>query len=130
MTPITTNGFTPPERIHNPGVRLIKFDRQSNRQLDILQYYVDLPTANREKRFDLKMGYSATDMYTVPDIMPDALSKLIGKFEDPSGVYFKDYLNWYNTNATTDMHCDATCHKAIMCGFRNFKKDRFSRCLR
>ena len=130
VTPLTWKGWKPPERVHNPGVRLIKFDRQSNRQLDILQYYVDLPTANREKRVDLKTGYAATNMYGIPDIMPDALSKLIDKFEDPTGVYFKDYLNWYDTTATKDIHCNATCHKAIMCGLRNFKKRDFFRCFR
>ena len=120
--------WIPNEKDHNPGVRLIKFDRQSNRQLDILQYYVDLPTANRKRRVYLKTGYSAIDMYEIPDIMPEALSKLIDKFEDPTGAYFKDYLNWYNTNSTDAMPCDLTCHKAVMCGLRNFRKREFSRC--
>ena len=128
VTPITGKGWEPPENDHNPGVRLIKYDRQSYRQLDILQYYVDLPTANREKSVNLKLGYAATEMYEIPDIMPEALSKLIDKFEDPVGVYFKDYINWYNTNATKDFQCESKCHKAIMCGLRHFKKCEFSRC--
>lgn len=125
MTPITwrKGGY------HNPGIRLVKYDRQSNRQLDILQYYIDLSAANKNKHATVILGYAATEEYGVRDIMPQALDKLVNKFEDPSGNSFKRYLQWFNTNATRDFLCDAKCHKVFMCGLRHCKTQAFSQCL-
>lgn len=114
---------------HNPGVRLIKYDRQSGRQLDILQYYVDLPTANKHNHVNWTLGYTATKEYSIPDIMPESLGALVNKYLDPNSPIFKKYVNWYNTNAVKDFSCNAQCHKIVMCGFRHLTQEEFFQCI-
>lgn len=114
---------------HNPGVRLIKYDRQSGRQLDILQYYVDLPTANKQNHVNWTLGYTATKEYSIPDIMPESLGALVNKYLDPNSPIFKKYVNWYNTNAVKDFPCNAQCHKIVMCGFRHLTQEEFFQCI-
>lgn len=126
VTPITD----PAGLEHNPGVRLIKYDRRFGRQLDILQYYVDLPTANREKYVNLTLGYTATEEYGIPDIMPESLATLVDKFKVPTGDCFKQYIKWYNTNAVKNYPCNVQCYKAFMCGIKYPKKKEFSICIK
>ena len=121
---------TETEPPHNPGARLIKYDRQSGRQLDILQYYVDLPTANAKRQLNWTLGYVATNEYSIPDITPAAMDALVTKLQDPAGKYFEKYVNWYNTNAIKGYPCNAQCHKSVMCGFKHMKEEDFIQCLK
>lgn len=114
---------------HYPGARLIKYDRRSGRQLDLIQYYVDLSEANRQKRVNWTLGYSATNEYMIPDIMPESLGALVSKFQSPNSQLFKKYVNWYNTNAVKDYPCSTQCHKTVMCGFRYLTQEDFLRCV-
>ena len=120
---------TETEPPHNPGARLIKYDRQTGRQLDILQYYVDLPTANQNKHVNWTLGYVATSEYDIPDIMPESLEALVNRLQDPTSPYFKKYVTWYNTNAARDYPCTALCHSAVVCGFRHLEENEFNRCI-
>ena len=114
---------------HNPGARLIKYDRQSGRQLDILQYYVDLPAANANRQLNWTLGYIATNEFSIPDITPESMDALVIKLQDSSGQIFKKYVNWYNTNAIKGYPCNTQCHKSVMCGLRHMKEEDFVRCL-
>lgn len=129
ITPKTFNRTDLPKPYHNPAIRLIKYDRQTKRQLDILQYYVDLPTANRDKHVNLTLGYIATELYGIPDVMPDALALLVNKFQDPTGVYFKQLIRWYNTNGVQNYPCNDKCHKNFLCAIRYLDDDRYSKCM-
>ena len=114
---------------HNPGVRLIKYDRLSGRHLELLQYYVDLPAVNTERNLQLKLGYTATKVYGISDITPCSLNKLKKKFSGVMSPDFKTYVNWYNTDAIQNNTCDVICHKTMLCGIEFLEQDDFSKCL-
>ena len=121
---------TEEEPPHNPGARLIKYDRKSGRHLDILQYYVDLPSANAQGQLNWTLGYVATNEYLIPDITPASMDALVTKLQDPAGQYIKKYVNWYNTNAVKGYPCNTLCHKSVMCGLRHMKEEDFFQCMK
>ncbi|KAL3874979.1 hypothetical protein ACJMK2_037925 [Sinanodonta woodiana] len=117
------------EPAHNPGARLVKYDRKSGSHLDVLQYYVDLPQANRDNILTWRLGYSATVDYKIPDVTPASLDKLIQRMAPLESEEFKRYVIWYNTNATTNFPCDQFCHKSVICGMKNVDEISFKNCI-
>ncbi|XP_060581957.1 acid sphingomyelinase-like phosphodiesterase 3b [Ruditapes philippinarum] len=116
---------------HNPGARLVKYDRQTGKQLDILQYYADLNSANANNKLTWTLGYNATSLYGIPDITPKSMGELNDKMTSASNQVFKAYMNWYNTNANTSdqFPCNDTCFKTVKCGIRFIDKASFTNCL-
>lgn len=127
VTPISLPMYDEP--IHNPGVRLIKYNRKFGWHLDILQYYVDLPMANRAIYVNLALGYVATEEYEIPDIRSDSLAVLVDKFQNQTGPYFQRFMKWYTTNAVESYPCNATCHKSVVCGIRYQTEQEFAVCM-
>lgn len=119
------------EPAHNPGVRLVSYDRQTGKQLDLTQYYVDLNAANRAGTLHWVLGYNATSLYGIPDISPRSMDQVVGKMTSSNDVNFKAYMNWYNTNANTsnEWPCDESCYKSVICGFKYLKQEPFQQCL-
>ena len=117
------------EPAHNPGARLIKYDKQTGYQLDIIQYYIDLDESNAQGSIVWKYGYNATYLYKIPDISPASMHSLVTRMVNGSSEEFLAYVNWYNTNGTANFPCTGMCHKAVMCGFRNMEELPFKACL-
>ncbi|XP_052796249.1 acid sphingomyelinase-like phosphodiesterase 3b [Mya arenaria] len=118
------------EPAHNPGARLVKYDRQTGKTLDILQYYADLDTVNLDQQFVWTLGYSATAMYGVPDLSVDSMHKVVNSLSDGSGSEFQNYVKWYNTNGKNPADlCNALCHHVVMCGLRYMTEKPFQQCL-
>ncbi|KAL3857501.1 hypothetical protein ACJMK2_012167 [Sinanodonta woodiana] len=113
---------------HNPGARLVKYDRESGRQYDIQQYYVDLPQANKDGNLKWKLGYNATTEYDIPDVTPASLETLVQKMSSATSQKFLKFVLWYNTNAT-EFPCNDTCHKSVLCGIKNMDESAFNQCL-
>ncbi|XP_060581958.1 acid sphingomyelinase-like phosphodiesterase 3b [Ruditapes philippinarum] len=118
------------ETPHNPGVRLIKYDRQTGKQLDIYQYYMDLNAANTIGYVNWTLGYQATVFYNIPDITAPSMEALATKMRNANSQEFRSYVNWYNTNGAKDFSCDARCHKSVMCGLGNLELSTYSACLK
>lgn len=124
---LSTGETEPP---HNPGARLIAYDRQSGKQLDIYQYYLDLNLANHEDVAIWHLGYNATNLYGINDITAASMGTLVNKMTSPTDKNFLSYVTWYNTNADARSYpCDITCYKVVMCGFRYLEESSFKNCL-
>lgn len=119
------------EPAHNPGARLVKYDRLTGKHLDIQQYYVDLNLANKLGHLTWLLGYTATELYGLEDVTPASMGTLVKRMTCAGQKDFKLYMNWYNTNATTsdEFHCDDTCFRAVTCGMKHLKKHAFKLCL-
>ncbi|XP_045191532.2 acid sphingomyelinase-like phosphodiesterase 3b [Mercenaria mercenaria] len=129
VTPWRYQILSEKETPHNPGVRLIKYDRQTGKQLDIYQYFMDLETANKVGYVNWTLGYQATTLYGIPDVTAPSMETLVKKMSNINSQEFKAYVNWYNTNGVKDFPCDAKCHKVVMCGLRNLEEGPFNTCL-
>jgi len=118
------------EPAHNPGVRLVKYDRQTGVTLDIIQYYADLDAVNANNHFEWIEGYSATAMYSVPDLSNDSMEKVLGKLANFSSNEFQDFVKWYNTAGDNHANlCQRDCHHVVMCGLRHMTERPFNACL-
>lgn len=119
------------EPAHNPGARLVSYDRQTGKQLDLSQYYVDLNAANRAGTLTWIFGYNATSLYGIPDITPKSMDQVVGKMTSSNDVTFKAYMTWYNTNGSTsnEWPCDDSCYRSVMCGFKYLTEVPFQQCL-
>lgn len=118
------------EPAHNPGARLVKYDRRTGTHLDIEQYYVDLNLANRLGHLTWVLGYKATELYGLEDVTPTSMAKLAERMTCARQKDFKLYMNWYNTNASTsEFRCDDKCFRKVTCGVKYLKEDAFKLCL-
>ncbi|KAL4234305.1 Acid sphingomyelinase-like phosphodiesterase 3b [Mactra antiquata] len=115
---------------HNPGARLVAYDRQTGKQLDIYQYYLDLNKANTDKFAKWLLGYNATSLYGINDVTAASMGALVNKMTSSQESHFMSYVKWYNTNADARSYpCDDTCYEIVMCGLKNLEEDAFSKCL-
>lgn len=122
------SGVEPP---HNPGARLVKYDRDTGAQLDIIQYYVELNTINMDQTFHWVQGYNATSLYNIADISPSSMDKVIRKMTSPNSPEFQNFVLWYNTNVNTSVEypCDTECYTSVICGFKHLTEEPFMACI-
>ncbi|KAH3787782.1 acid sphingomyelinase-like phosphodiesterase 3b [Dreissena polymorpha] len=115
---------------HNPGIRLVEYDRTTGRPLDITQYYLDLKTANQNATDNWEVEYEAKKDYEIPDLTAATLAKLASKIKDPGSKEFKNYWRFYTVSAPTEMleACVNDCHSAVYCGLTFFDMDSFRAC--
>ena len=117
------------EPAHNPGARLVKYNRQTGKQLDILQYYINLNHSNTAGDITWLFGYKATSLYGIPDLTPVSMATLTNKMTDPHTSPFTDYVTWHNTNGSSDFQCDSTCFHSMKCGIKHAQDVDFQNCL-
>ncbi|WAQ98424.1 ASM3B-like protein [Mya arenaria] len=118
------------EPAHNPGARLVKFDRQTGKTLEILQYYADLDKVNANKQFVWTLGYNASSIYGIPDLGDDSMHEVVGKLTESSNSEFLNFVKWYNTNGKNPTEtCSSKCHQAVICGLRHMTENAFQKCL-
>ncbi|XP_064596445.1 acid sphingomyelinase-like phosphodiesterase 3b [Liolophura sinensis] len=115
-------------RPHNPGIRLVSYDRSNGRHLDIKQYYLDLEKANRDRHAQWQLLYKATEIYDIPDVTAGSLSKARKRMLHSSKKHVQDYYERITLMAD-DSKCDAKCRYSIYCGMRYFDIPGFNKCL-
>lgn len=119
-------GVTGPS--HNPGVRLVKYDRETGAQLDIEQYYLDLEKANKDGVANWELEYTASAAYDMGDISARQLLKLSESMKIITGDAFKKYWKFYSVSPKDLLECNATCHASIVCGLTEFSMAEYNDC--
>ena len=103
----------------------------TGKHLDLEQYYLDLPKANRDGNAAWELEYKATDAYSVTDLTSTSLQDLNRRMKNPNSDEFKKYWKYY-TVSTADAfqeQCNQVCHTNIICGFTIFHMDEFNKCV-
>lgn len=115
---------------HNPGIRLVKYDRTTGGQLDILQYYLDLQKANKDGVAIWNSEYNATTHYNINELSVGELKKLIDRMKNANGNEFQSFWRHFTVSPPQDLQkpCDETCHASIICGFTEFEMQAFQAC--
>ncbi|KAH3787786.1 hypothetical protein DPMN_165915 [Dreissena polymorpha] len=115
---------------HNPGIRLVEYDRATGRPLDITQYYLDLQTANQNATANWEVEYEAKKANEILDLTADTLAKFATKIKDPGSKAFKNYWRFYTVSTPTELleACVNDCDGAIYCGLTKFDIDSFRGC--
>ncbi|XP_045200351.1 acid sphingomyelinase-like phosphodiesterase 3a [Mercenaria mercenaria] len=117
--------------VHNPGIRLVKYDRSTGQHLGISQYYLDLSKANNAGRADWKLEYTTASTYGLQDLSAGKLSSLTDKMRDPDSLEFKTYWKYYVVSPSEELTdaCNSTCHASVVCGLTEFIKADFDKCV-
>lgn len=133
VTPWTfiTKTFRSPNR--NPGVRLVNYDRQDGKHLDITQYYLPLTKANSKMPGLWLKAYSVRQEYSVPDVTAASMDKIWSRYLDPNSatsttlkkVYFHHTLD---TNDDMSQPCDDKCQSGFICATRHLDNHGFKKC--
>lgn len=115
---------------HNPGIRLVTYDRTTGRHIELEQYYLDLETANRNSNATWMLEYKAGTAYSLIDLSASNLADLVERMKDPSSQVFQKYWLYYTVSAPESLRtsCGDTCHTSIICGFTNFYSNLFETC--
>lgn len=80
---------------HNPGVRLIKYNRKTGLHIEIIQYYLDIETANIADTASWELEYSTSGAYDLWDLSPGSLYTLINKLKEAESQEFQSYWKHY-----------------------------------
>ncbi|KAH9491716.1 Acid sphingomyelinase-like phosphodiesterase 3b [Bulinus truncatus] len=114
---------------HNPGLRLIKYNRTSGAQLDYSQYYINITMANaaQDTVAVWKILYNFTSTYGVNDMSIESLRQIFTKLEDNnSPLYQKFCNNWVVSDS--DKTCTNPMRANILCGGQKYKLDQAKQC--
>ncbi|XP_045189493.2 acid sphingomyelinase-like phosphodiesterase 3a isoform X2 [Mercenaria mercenaria] len=115
---------------HNPGIRLVKYDRSTGGHLEIQQYYLDLVKANKNGFASWELEYNTSSHYGLSTLTATTLLKLAEKMKKPTSNEFKNYWKFYTVTPPTNLQdsCDEDCHSSIICGFTEFEMEDFKSC--
>ncbi|KAK6185874.1 hypothetical protein SNE40_008015 [Patella caerulea] len=112
---------------HNPGIRLISYDRTTGQPINILTYYINLPESNANNKTDWKLEYNFTHAYGIDDVTAPSIHKLTERMvKDRSLVDM--YYKYKDVSVTNSPACDDNCRNSILCGFSKSKMDEFNSC--
>lgn len=125
VTPIRYDGM------HNPGVRLVKYDRSNGKHIAISQYYLDLYAANEAKATKWRLEYDTHRIYNLPYLTAETLYGLMEDMKNPISKEFQNYWKFYFVSPTIELldECDTNCHAVIVCGFTEFAMTGFDACV-
>nr|KAI8754216.1 acid sphingomyelinase-like phosphodiesterase 3b [Biomphalaria glabrata] len=125
---IQINGVEKIGDAHNPGLRLIKYNRTSGAQLDYSQYYINITKANDAgATADWAILYNFTSTYGVSDMSVDSMKSIFKKMEDnASPLYQKFCNNWVVSDS--DKRCTDAMRADIYCGGQIFMLEKAKQC--
>ncbi|XP_060573306.1 acid sphingomyelinase-like phosphodiesterase 3a [Ruditapes philippinarum] len=115
---------------HNPGIRLVKYDRSTGIHLEIEQHYLDLLKANKNGAANWELEYKTSSHYGLNKLTAADLSSLAERMKKASSKEFKNYWNFYTVTPPDNLAeaCNEDCHSSVICGFTEFDMDNFKSC--
>ena len=104
----------------------------TGKHLDLEQYYLNLPKANREGNAVWELEYKATDAYNVTDLTATSLQDLNRRMKNPNSDEFQKYWKYYTVSPADALlgQCEQVCHAKIICGFTKFHMSEFETCVK
>ncbi|XP_067657506.1 acid sphingomyelinase-like phosphodiesterase 3b [Haliotis asinina] len=116
--------------MHNPAIRLVKYNQQTGVPLDIHQYYMDLTVSNRNNASDWKLEYKASEAYGQSDLSAVSVDNIIQALKTDKSL-LDQYIRHHTVLAngeTTVNACDEKCRAELYCGFIHMTEDSFDSC--
>ena len=116
---------------HNPAVRLVKYDRQTGKHLEIDQYYLDLDKANEDTSRAWELEYNSRVDYNLPDVTAESMWNLVQRMANRNSKEFQNYWKFVTVmHETLKMPCDTDeCHVKVLCGFEHFTMKKYEDCI-
>jgi len=76
---------------NNPGIRLVEYDRQDGRILDVFQYFLNLTAATLVNTDHWLLAYRAQEYYQVQDMTTSSLNTIAGALWNDEAVFDRYY---------------------------------------
>lgn len=112
---------------NNPGIRLISYDTDTGRVMDVHTYYLDLSAANQAGRAEWRLEYNFSSTYDLNELTPDTLYELAKELKDD-----RDTFNAYYSANTVSLEdpevCEEQCRRLHWCAITEVDYDRFYSC--
>ncbi|KAK3719799.1 hypothetical protein RRG08_040101 [Elysia crispata] len=90
---------------HNPGVRLVEYDKRTGKHLGYTQFYTNITGANSHGKTHWKELYSFQDAYDVSDMSVSSLRKIFHKMAQPFSAPMMQYCSFYSVTDTPEEEC-------------------------
>ena len=99
--------------------------------MDIEQYFLDLPKANRLGVANWELEYRTSEVYKLTELTATSLKELAHRMKYRNGEEFGNYWRFYTVNTAGSLlgECDENCHAKIICGFSEFNLTKFGDCV-
>ncbi|XP_013408235.1 acid sphingomyelinase-like phosphodiesterase 3a [Lingula anatina] len=117
---------------HNPGIRLLRYDRLTFQLTDIWQYYLELPDANSKSKAQWKLEYKFSEAYGVHEISSTSLAQLVSNLEKKTDVFMK-YFRYNIVSAkgeSVPTSCDTNCQRLYICSIKEVDVDGYNKCVK
>ncbi|XP_060587321.1 acid sphingomyelinase-like phosphodiesterase 3a [Ruditapes philippinarum] len=116
---------------HNPGIRLIKYNRITGLHLEIIQYFLDVEAANIAGTASWELEYSTSGAYGLNNLSPGSLFSLINRMKAADSQEFKSFWKHYVVTPPKSLfkECDSKCHARVFCRFSKLTESDFAKCL-
>ena len=100
--------------------------------MDIEQYFLDLPKANRDGVANWELEYRTSEAYKLAELTATSLKELAHRMKYRNGAEFNNYWRFYTVNTAGSLlgECDEVCHAKIICGFSEYNMTVFENCVR
>ena len=113
---------------NNPGVRLVKYDRDTGATLDVIQYYLNLTQANIDNDAAWTIAYTGTEYYNVPDMSTESLVEIADQLMQDDELFDKYYLANGLLYDPED-ECVGECRIVQYCAITNLDYELYETCV-
>ncbi|KAL4233328.1 Acid sphingomyelinase-like phosphodiesterase 3b [Mactra antiquata] len=121
---------TPAEN-HNPGIRLVEYDRTTGQHKDLIQYYLDLNKANKDGVANWTLEYTFSDIYDTSALTGDTINAVVENMKkSTNGQTLNKYWKHYAVSLPNDLQepCYDECRRSIVCGFKHHTMKTYEKC--
>ncbi|CAG5119836.1 unnamed protein product [Candidula unifasciata] len=116
VTPWTFRTASKTADPHNPGIRLVTYDRNTGLHLGYEQYYINLTDSNRNGRTAWTRLYSFTEAYNVSDMSVASLRKIFSLMASDKGTVYSNKYCTYSVVSNYPINCTEAARADIYCG--------------
>ncbi|XP_059146903.1 acid sphingomyelinase-like phosphodiesterase 3b [Physella acuta] len=100
---------------HNPGIRLVEYDRDTGRHLNYRQFFINVTDSNRRNATQWEELYNFQTAFGVPDMSLGSLKAIYKSMDTVDSSHMKQCCNYLLvTNLTQD--CTDAVQAGIWCG--------------
>ncbi|KAL4233327.1 Acid sphingomyelinase-like phosphodiesterase 3a [Mactra antiquata] len=116
---------------HNPGIRLVEYDRTTGQHKDLKQYYLDLNKANKDGVANWTLEYTFSDIYDTSALTGDTINAVVEEMkQSTNGQKLNKFWKHFTVSPPEDLQepCNDECRRSIVCGFKHYEMRTFKTC--
>ncbi|RUS80811.1 hypothetical protein EGW08_011432 [Elysia chlorotica] len=114
---------------HNPGVRVVEFDRDTGEHIDYHQYFINLTDTNVQNKANWAKLYSFQEAYDVPDMSVGSIKAVYARVKDGEGEQYTRRFCRFSLVSALDKPCEERVRGEIYCGGLLYDKAQADSCV-